>query len=233
MLNELLSQSSYQSYNIKLANVIGLHEAIYFNILTEMYDTAYKNNSLNSGCITIDRDIIKKLTTFDKREQGTLEKQLLNLGLISYGVLDTLIKVNYDTLVSMFTEKNESITQDLSKARKVANKEAKAESILAKVKKHININYPAELQLAYSDWLETLSEKNNFVSKQALFNAENTVDKFANGNINVALEVIRIASAHGWIDMDWAINNYNNTKNIRQTSKVVEVKNIELGKEEF
>jgi hypothetical protein len=49
VLIELLSTSNYVSYNIKLAELLGLHAAIYISELMNINDKAIRKNKLNDN----------------------------------------------------------------------------------------------------------------------------------------------------------------------------------------
>ena len=67
MLIELLSTSNYVSYNIKLAELLGLHPAIYISELMNINDKAIKKDKLEDDYFTLVRSYITARTTLDEK----------------------------------------------------------------------------------------------------------------------------------------------------------------------
>lgn len=224
MLVELLSQSNYQSFNIKLAHLLGLETSIYLNVLIDINEKAYrKNKVIDDGFFTVDRNYIQERTTLTKAKQVKIESELNRVGLVELS--NDHIKICLDILTSLVLEENESIKKDLSNFRKAASSKSKGDYILENVKRNIDTSFPMELQKAYADWLDSVYSKLNFINKQTLFNAQKEVDEASNRNLDVALNIINIATANGWKDMRWAVKVY---KERQPNSGVKETKNVEV-----
>lgn len=224
MLVELLSQSNYQSFNIKLAHLLGLETSIYLNVLIDINEKAYrKNKVIDDGFFTVDRNYIQERTTLTKAKQVKIESELNRVGLVELS--NDHIKICLDILTSLVLEENESIKKDLSNFRKAASSKSKGDYILENVKRNIDTSFPMELQKAYADWLDSVYSKLNFINKQTLFNAQKEVDEASNRNLDVALSIINIATANGWKDMRWAVKVY---KERQPNSGVKETKNVEV-----
>lgn len=224
MLVELLSQSNYQSFNIKLAHLLGLETSIYLSILIDINEKAYrKNKIIEDGFFTVDRNYVEERTTLSKSRQTKIESELSRVGILQLN--NEYVKICLDILTSLVLEENESIKKDLSNFRRAASSKSKGDYILDGVKKNIDITLPEELQKAYSDWLDSVYSKFNFINKQTLFNAQKEVDVASNRNLDDALNIIHIATANGWKDMKWAVKVY---KERHPNSGVVETKNIDV-----
>ena len=207
MLVELLSQSNYQSFNIKLAHLLGLEASIYISALIDINEKAYRKNKITEeGFFSIDRDYIEQRTTLNKVRQNKIETELNRVGILQLS--NDCIKINLDILTSLVLEENENIRKDLSSFRKAATAKSKGDYILNGVKSNIDQTLPEELQLAYSNWLDSVYAKFNFINKQTLFNAQTEVNAAANHDLDVALNIINIAAANGWKDMRWAVKVY-------------------------
>ena len=224
MLVELLSQSNYQSFNIKLAHLLGLETSIYLNVLIDINEKAYrKNKVIDDGFFTVDRNYIQERTTLTKAKQVKIESELNRVGLVELS--NDHIKICLDILTSLVLEENESIKKDLSNFRKAASSKSKGDYILENVKRNIDTSFPMELQKAYADWLDSVYSKLNFINKQTLFNAQKEIDEASNRNLDVALNIINIATANGWKDMRWAVKVY---KERQPNSGVKETKKIDV-----
>lgn len=227
MLINLISLSNYQSYNVVLARVLGLNEAVYLNALIEINEKAIRKNKLQDEHFLIDRKYIQSRTTLGVSQQKNIEKALESVKIIHKNN-DDCIKVNVDILFSIMKDENEDVVEDLSfiKQHSKTQKNAKAENILKAVKNHINQEYPPDMIQAYSEWLDVIQNKFGFVSKQMILNAQTTIDNAANHDAVKAIDMIHIASANGWKDMKYAVKVYNEQPKI----KPVEVNNnISIG----
>lgn len=230
MLLELLSQSNYQSYNVKLAHILGLESAIYFNALLEINEKACRKGKVyEESFFLVDREYIKKRTTLNENKQLSIEKALVDCDLLELNNSKEYVKVCVDTLVSLLDDKNENVQKDLSKINKSAKASSKGEYMLNAVKRHINSGLPDELQLAYSEWLDVVYSKFGFVSKQMIIDAQSQVDMASNRDLDVALAIIHIASANGWKSMCYAVDRYRQQHT--SINKVVENKNVAVSTE--
>ena len=206
MLVELLSQSNYQSFNIKIAQLLGLEPSIYLSALIDINEKAYRKDKIIDGFFIVDRDYVEQRTTLNKSRQSKIENELSRVGILQLS--NEYIKINLDILTSLVLEENENIRKDLSSFRKAATAKSKGDYVLNGVKSNIDQTLPEELQLAYSNWLDAVYSKFNFINKQTLFNAQAEVNAAANHNLDTAISIVNIAAANGWKDMKWAVKVY-------------------------
>ena len=223
MLVELLSQSNYQSFNIKLAQLLGLESSIYLSALIDINEKAYRKDKIIDGFFVVDRDYVEQRTTLNKIRQSKIEKELSRVGILQLS--NEHIKINLEILTSLVLEENEDIRKDLSSFRKAATAKSKGDYILNAVKSNIDQTLPEELQQAYSNWLDSVYSKFNFINKQTLFNAQAEVNNAANHDLDVAINIINIAAANGWKDMKWAVKVY---KERYTNSGVIENKDVNV-----
>lgn len=225
MLVELLSQSNYQSFNIKLAQLLGLETSIYLSALIDINEKAIRKDKVIEGdFFSIDRDYITKRTTLAKNKQEKIETELNKAGLIELS--NEHIKLCLDTLTSLVMSEDENLEKDLSNFKKAVNSKSKSDFILESVKRNIDSSLPYELIKAYSEWLDAVYAKFGFVSKQTLASAQKEVDNAANHNLDKAIEIINIATGRGWRDLKWAVKVYNEQHPCN--NRVVENKNVQV-----
>lgn len=207
MLINLVSLSNYQSYNVILAQSLGLNTAVYLNALIEINEKAIRKNKLDNEHFLIDRNYIKERTTLGISQQKEIETVLEKAQIIHKNG-DDCIKVNIDILSSIMMGEKESIVKTLS-FLKPQTKSSKKDAILRSVKKNINEFYPEDMKQAYCEWLDVIQNKFGFVSKQMILSAQKIVDEEANHDVDKAIEIIHIASANGWKDMSYAVSTFN------------------------
>lgn len=233
MLINLVSLSNYQSYNVVIAQTLGLNTAVYLNALIEINEKAIRKNKLVNEHFLINRKYITERTTLSISQQKSIEKLLIENHIIDMKS-DDCIKVNIDVLYGIMMGEDESILKDLTFIRQ--NKEdtkndIKSQTILKAVKNNINKEYPEDMQEAYSEWLDVIQHKFKFVSKQMILNAQKIVDEAANHDVDKAIDIIHIASANGWKEMKYAVKVYN--KNHQQKLSNVKQNDIHVSTELF
>lgn len=209
MLIELLSSSNYVNFNIKLAQILGLKPAIYLSQLMDINEKAIRKNKVDNNYFTIDRKYIESRTTLTKDEQSSIEKDLLNIGILEKDTeKKNTISLNITMLTSIMMTPDEDLLKDISSLSKSKKKKTKSEVIEEHLKDNI-LTTNNELRSAYYEWIESVLTKKGAMTKAAVIHAQPTLDKFCNRNLDVALKVLEIASIHGYEDINWAINSYN------------------------
>jgi hypothetical protein len=216
MLIELLSSSNYVNFNIKLAQILGLKPAIYLSQIMDINEKAIRKNKVNNNYFTIDRKYIESRTTLTKDEQSSIEKDLLNIGILERDTdKKNTISLNITMLTSIMMTPDEDLLKDISSLSK-AKKKTKSEVIEEHLKNNI-LTTNAELRDAYYEWIESVLAKKGAMTKAAVIHAQPTLDNFCNRNLDVALKVLEIASIHGYEDINWAINSYNKEFKVNYT----------------
>ena len=212
MLIELLSTSNYVSYNIKLAELLGLHAAIYISELMNINDKAIKKNKLEQEYFKLVRSYITSRTTIEESEQLEIEENLLKLGILERGESDDLLSLNITTLTTLMMTTDEELIDKIKKGKKrrgrSGGKSTKADKIKENLKANLRVQN-AELRQAYEGWIDAIYDKQGWMSVKCVTVAEDTVDEFSGRNLDIALKLLEIASIHGYRDIQWAINMYN------------------------
>ena len=206
---DLLCTDCQVTYNAELAQVIGLHSAIYLTELINISRKASQKNKLIDGkYFVIDRGYIKKRTTFDKDEQVALEKQLTSLNIAEPGQTKDSLFVNLETLSGLMLG-NEDVQEAVKKvAESTAKKNTKMtqKQRCASEMKHYIYSTNSELVDAYSEWIDAAVDKLGWLSKKAVTVAQQTVDSYCKGDLDLALKIIEIGAVNGYRDMTWAIS---------------------------
>ncbi|MBO5712106.1 MAG: hypothetical protein J6R47_04640 [Acholeplasmatales bacterium] len=217
MLIELLSMSNYISFNIKLAQILGLEAAIYLSEIMNINEKAIRKQKIEEDFFTIDRNYIEKRTTISIKKQQEIEKTLLKIGILekSSETPDT-ISLNITILTSILMNPDEKLIKNINKIIKQNAKSPKAkkdDAIKENLRNYISTTNE-ELTQAYSKWIEAVYTKDGWMSSEAIVMAEETIDNFCNRNLDLALNIIRIATLNGYRDMSWAIKAYKKDYNV-------------------
>lgn len=210
MLLDLLSMDNYASYNVKVAQIFGLHPAIYLNELLNINEKAVRKSKITGeSTFTIDRAYIEKRTTLTKAQQLEIDETFKEIGLLKVDESNqNMMSLDITTLTSIMSEGKEFIkelklmTKRISKTRRT-----KDEIIKEELKNHIETDNP-ELYEAYCDWIDAVYAKQGWMSARSVKVAQQDVDNCSNRNLDVALKIIEIAAVRGYREMEWAINVY-------------------------
>ena len=83
MLTDLMCTDNYAMFNVKVANVMGLHAAVYVNEILNITQKAQQKRKIVDGYVTIDRDYVHRRTTIFPEEQISIDKKLVGIGVLS------------------------------------------------------------------------------------------------------------------------------------------------------
>lgn len=193
----------YGSFNIKLAQLVGLKEAVYVQCITQLCCDG------NVTSIDVDRQYITCRTTLDVEEQLTIDKELIKLDLIRKKDDDN-ITIDFDKLTSFVSQSSLNTLPDVVSNIKSMNKSTRAtkEEIQRRnAMKNISTTNP-ELRDAYSLWIEAVLTRYGKITNGSVIQAEKAVDSFANHNLDVAISVLEFASIKGYDNMELNIQLY-------------------------
>lgn len=242
MLIDLLSTSNYVSYNIKIAEVLGLHTAIYLSELMNINDKAVRKNKVDGSYFTVDRSYLKSRTTFEEDEQQEIEQKLLSVGILEKSDKNNnTLLLNITVLTSLLMSENENLIKDVSKIVKTKKeKKTKVDSIKDNLKSHV-LTSNQELRSAYNDWIESVYAKQGWMSVKSVEAGQKLIDNFTSTedgkhDLDIALRILEIASIGGYRDIQWAINSYQDNYNVSYRIKNAKQdvnKKIELSHDAF
>lgn len=211
MLIDLLSMDNYVQYNIKIAEILGLHPAIYISELLNINEKAVRKDKLSDDCFIVDREYIQKRTTLSKEEQNDIDTMLLNLGILKKSKSNpnglTLDLTVLTSLVSAEPTSIKNLEKVIVASKSATKRRTKAEAIVDNLKSHID-TANNELREAYCDWIDAVYAKQGWMSVKSVTVAQRTVDSYSNHNLDLALQLLEIASINGWREIQWAINSY-------------------------
>ena len=159
MLIELLSMSNYVYFNVKLAEILGLHTAIYLGQIMDINEKAIRKNKVNENFFTIDREYITKRTTIPEKEQKEIENNLIKIGILERSDKDSnTLLLNLTVLTSILMSPDEDLLKNVEDLAKPKKSKTKAEKIIENLKENIITPNP-ELRQAYFDWIDAVYSK--------------------------------------------------------------------------
>lgn len=210
MLIELLSMDNYVSYNIKIAEIFGLHPAIYLSELMNINDKAIRKSKITGeSYFTVDREYIQKRTTLTKAQQLKIDDTFKEIGLLKVDETNqNTLTLDITVLTSIMTGGKQTIKELKSLTNKISKtKRTKDEAIKDNLKNYVTTDNP-ELREAYFDWIDAVYAKQGWMSARSVKEAQKDVDNASGRNLDVALKMINIAAIRGYREMEWAINAY-------------------------
>ena len=239
MLIELLSMDNYVSYNIKIAEIFGLHPAIYLSELMNINDKAIRKSKITGeSYFTVDRKYIEKRTTLTKAQQLKIDDTFKEIGLLKVDETDqNTLTLDITVLTSIMTGGKQTIKELKSLTNKISKtKRTKDEAIKDNLKNYITTDNP-ELREAYFDWIDAVYAKQGWMSARSVKEAQKDVDNASGRNLDVALKIINIAAIRGYREMEWAINaykrDYEPTFRLNTTVQQPVEERVELSEEVF
>lgn len=210
MLVDLLSMDNYIQFNIKIAQLLGLHTAVYISELLNINEKAVRKDKVNDDRFVVDRSYIERRTTLSKKEQIELDDMLLKLGILTkQEESEDSLTLNLTVLTSLVSAEPVKL-EDVKKAVAAAKPKArrtKAEVIIQGLKSHVQVSN-AELRQAYYEWIDAVYAKQGWMSAKSVTVAQRDIDNYSQRNLDVALKLLEIATTGGYREIQWAINSY-------------------------
>ena len=218
MINELLLSSSYGSYNIKIAKAMGITPAVYIGELLRQYD---KNNS-KTDTVYVDRKEVRERTTILKADQLEIDAKLIEAAIITKPAKNgNEIKIDFNRLCSIMSSENEETFTGLKELSTMTKKEieekkqeTKKAGLVNSLIAYVNTS-DVDLYNTYCRWINTIVESKNkkYLTKGIVLEAQEKINEatlLQNGkhDLNMAIDILEIATSFEFTNMEWAINKY-------------------------
>ena len=216
MLLDLLSPENYVSYNVKIAQTMGLHAAIYLSELININRKAINKQKIDDHCFTINRQYIENRTTITTEEQLKLDKQLQDVGVLGKKAdSPNEVYIDVNALTNMIAAGDAKLLDKVTRLTKLKDigsakvgKMTQKQLDIEKCKTAISTTN-AELQEALCGWVEgVFMRPNGFLSKRAVTIFQNELYAYTNGDLDLALKLVDIATVGGYRDFQWAKNDF-------------------------
>lgn len=246
MLIDLLNSSNYIMVNMDAIRIFGLNTAVYCAELLNIYKKAVTKKKLyNDVYFKIDRDYIKKQTSIEVEDQLKCDANLLKVNIIKVDEENPdIIFFDVEVYASILSSEDVKLLDKVSAKVKVSNpkgtKQVQRDRIIIALKESIECK-TYEVLTALKGWIDSvMADPKRYLSKQQVAAFKERLDDYCNGDLQKALEIIRLATIHAYVDCQWAINVYerNNQPNRPQlqinTVRVTEQKKtVEVGEDAF
>ena len=201
--------------SIDAIRIFGLNTAVYCAELLNIYKKAVTKKKLynDDKYFKIDRDYIKKQTSIDIDEQLKCDANLLKVNIIRPDPSDPdIIFFDVEIYASLLSSEDIKLLDKVSSKVKVNNpkgtKQAARDRIIISLKDAIECKTP-DVLFALKGWIDSImSDPKRVMSKQQVIAFKNTLDDYCNGDLQLALKLIEIATIHMYVDCQWAINIY-------------------------
>lgn len=200
-------------YNVDVAKKFGLCSATFINLLQKSA-ILFSNND-----IVLTREMIYDLTGLDEQMQKTVEKALIDCGVISVKNFKGYENkyhyiLNNDRFVQILNSVVDDFTGCSIKYSNPNNLQAKSKKIIItnKLKNSVNVDDPILKQYIF-DWIDSLYENKKSLTVKGLQLFLQDLMKYKDENsVDDCINVLKIAIKNGWKDIGWAMLKNNESK---------------------
>lgn len=229
MLIDLLNSSNYIMVNRDAIRIFGLNTAVYCAELLNIYKKAIdKNKLINEIYFKVDRKYITKQTTLEVEDQLKCDKGLVKTNILKVDPTDPdVVSIDVETFASILSCEDIKIIDAV--ANQVQAKSAtkmsatKRDRIILRLKEDIQCK-DYNLMISLRDWIDSImTNPNKYVSKQQVELFTEALTKYCGSDMKKALDIVKIATVHQYVDCQWAINLYEKEKigsSDRKTSSI-------------
>ena len=155
--------------------------------------------------------VVKRGRKPSKNYEEIMPVDLLTTEYVDYGKSVKAIAEEYDIPTYVITKLIKQY--DIVKPKKTQDKGDAKTGVKVRLLGKLN-STSEEYIIAVGSWIDSVQDKFGLMRNDTFSYAIESLDKFADHNLDVALEVLKIATANQYRDMNWAINNY---KSIHKT----------------
>ena len=213
MLLDALSEGNSLVINCKAINILGLSTAAYVTVLIDIYRRAIRKNKLDNGYFKVDRSYIQRVLNMSTEEQLICDSNLLKVSVLKKATDDpNRLILNLNLYLSLLSSEDIKLIEDVRKQMKVMKpkgvKQSQRQIQINALKNCIQCsNY--ELLTALREWVDGVyARPNGFLSKTAIRVFQDTLNNYTQGDLDLALRIVQIATIQGYRDCQWAINTY-------------------------
>lgn len=220
MLLDVFDTSNSITVNYKTIQLFGLPTAVYFTELLNIYKKAtHKNKLIDEKYFKVDRTYINKMMALTVEEQLTCDLNLLKTSILKKSadnpdVLFLDINLYLSLLASEDVKLFENVRNQMSIKKPKGLKVSQRQYMIKGLKDSIECsNY--ELLTALRNWVDGVyARPGGFLSKASIKLSQKVLNDYTKGDLDLALEIVNVATTQGYRDLQWAINYLENNKKI-------------------
>ena len=236
MLLDALDQRNFITVNTRAVQLFGLDSAFYLTELFTIYTKAKdKKKLLDGDFFKIDRGYVTTRTSLTEEEQLICDANLMKVGIMVRDNDDpNIIKIDPTQYLTLISSEDVSLYNDVKKQMKALKpkgvKGSQRQIIINNLKNGIECsNY--ELLTALREWVDGVyANPKGFLSKTAIKLFQDTLNNYTQGDLDMALRIVQIATIQGYKNCDWAIKIYEESQR-KGTTKGVRVTQQEVATE--
>ena len=192
---------------------------------------------------------MKEKSTNDKDEksmfwkcvckQRELDEILVNLNILQIDESSKdLLCVDADALTGVLLDDRKTVEAKIKPIVK-RKRSSKKEEITLALKNRIETDNE-ELKAAYEEWIDAVLARQGWMTAAAVTEAQKTIDRYTNKDLDLALEILKVATINGLRDINWAINSFEKeykkryqAPQILQPNTPIERSQVEFSDEEY
>jgi len=230
---DVMSQYNSLAVNIKLANVLGLHTAVYWAELLNVYARVIKKfKDLlidNEGYFELDREYVKERTTLDIEEQLKIDAGLKKLNVLSERENDpNWIKLDVERFCALLVDDDIDAIRNMQKTAKLS----RDDQAMAK-KNCVRRNLVAVLSEtdkdvleAYKVWIDAMLEAKKPLTRAAVEIYQRNLNDYTDSK-DVKIKILEIATSLAYHEFAWARDQFE--KNYRGSGTFIGVRQKKTG----
>lgn len=212
MLVDIFTEDNSITINYKTIQLFGVQTAVYFSELISIYKKAIRKNKLVDGqFFKVSRSYVTSTINLTSEEQLICDANLSKVGILKKHVDDPdTIKIDLQLYLSILSNDDfkllENVKKEMAVSRPKGVKQSQRQQTINALKNCIQCsNY--ELLTALRDWVDGVyARPNGFLSKSAIKVFQDTLNNYTQGDLDLALRIVQIATVQGYRDCQWAIN---------------------------
>ena len=226
MLLDVVSPNSYLTFNVNIAHIVGLVNAVYCSEILEIYNKARKKQKLDKdNYFIVNRDYVKNRTSIKLDEQYLCDASLSKVGLIKTAK-DNPDKICFDVkqFLKIIAEDDSKVLDTIAKkislpSNEKDSKELKRAKIKMNLKKLINVEN-TQIAQALESWIDAIFENDKiYLNSDAVKKFQSMLMNYCDTDVDKAIEVINTAKRLTWIDCTKAIESYEAAQEVIKKTK--------------
>lgn len=222
MLVDLLSPANYIMINREAIKIFGLNTAVYCSELLTIYKKAVKKKAFfDNGFFKVDRKYITDQTSLDVEAQLTCDLNLKKINVIKIHDDDpNVIYFDIEIFSSLLASEDIKLLDNVAKKVSVKAKGVKASErkyIIQSLKDSIRCNN-YDVLTSLRDWIDAvMADPKKYLSIQQVEIFKDKLEEYCQGDVNLALKIIKSATVHQYVDCQWAINAYEKDLSVKSS----------------